>query len=261
MAGLPKGLTRGVLLGGMAAVLWRVLAHRDSRVAIGGLVLKRVGGIPFLGSRVQAVVQEPLITGVCRAVAEDLVAEARSGELLELNSAPGFLTVEMGQRARDLQITALDPSPHGVQITEAKVHAAGLGRQIKVAMGDAMDIPYPDESFDFAVSLGALHRWPAPGVVLGEILRVLRPGGKAWIYDWRREMPEEGWEMVREAIPPLGRPLFEAAVMAPWKAAYPESLIRDLAGKSPFGGAEIKVLPVDIAGMVVPAIIRIALRK
>lgn len=259
VAGLPKGFVRGIIVGGVAAVLWKVLAERRNRVALGGRLLATVEGVPYLGSRVYDLVAGPLLAGVYRSIAEEVTSEARSGEMMELGSGPGYLVVALGQRARDLQITTMDPSPHFVQMTEARVHGAGLGRQAKVATGSAEDAPYPEESFDFVVSMGGLRRWRDPGRVLAEVHRLLRPGGRAWIYDWRREMPLEGWEMVRRGLPAPEGLVFDVVVISPMGAAPTEDLLRELVAGSPFQQSGIGPLTVDIAGMRVPAVTRLAL--
>jgi ubiquinone/menaquinone biosynthesis C-methylase UbiE len=44
--------------------------------------------------------------------------------------------------------------------------------------GDARDLPYEDDSFDAAVLITVLGEIPDQDVALGEIARVLRPGGR-----------------------------------------------------------------------------------
>ncbi len=51
-------------------------------------------------------------------------------------------------------------------------------------LGDARHLPFPDCSFDAAVSTSSLHHWGDPRATLAEILRVLRPGGRLILTDW-----------------------------------------------------------------------------
>jgi len=257
---LLRSVAKGLLLGGAIALIWGVTSDRRRRVAVVGGVANGMTAIPFLGPRLCAALTQQLM-GVYRAVAADVVSEADTGELMLLDAGPGYLASELAQRARNLQITAMDSDPTMVQLAESLIHSTGLGMQVKVAVGDARDISFPSGSFDYVLSFASLHRCLAPDVVLNEMHRLLKPGGKAWIYDLRREMPEEGWEQVRERIPLLERPLFEAAVLAQWRKAFTEGQIAALVAGSPFKQARTGALTVEIAGMKVPAVTKVALHK
>jgi SAM-dependent methyltransferase len=50
---------------------------------------------------------------------------------------------------------------------------------------DAAALAFPDGSFDLVVSTLSLHHWADPAAGLAEVGRVLRPGGRALIWDLR----------------------------------------------------------------------------
>jgi sterol 24-C-methyltransferase len=52
--------------------------------------------------------------------------------------------------------------------------------------GDALDMPFDDESFDAAYAIYALKYFPDPSMVLAEVARTLRPGGLFASYDLLR---------------------------------------------------------------------------
>ena len=261
MARLPRGFTKGLMVGGVIAILWGVLGNRRRRATVAGPLVEKAEAVPFLGPRLYTYFAGQLMDGVYRAVASDVVTESPSGELLELGAGPGFLAVEIGARNRNLQITAMNEAPGMVQAAEARAHHAGVGLQVKVSRGHATDIPYSDNSFDYVISLGGLQHWSAPELALAEIHRVLRPGGKALLYNLRREMPEEGWSRVRERVAPLLRAVFDVTVAIPAERAETEGQIRALAARTPFGQAETASLVADIAGMTAPVLTKATLRK
>src|SRR5690349_16663842 len=55
--------------------------------------------------------------------------------------------------------------------------------------GDVAHLPYPDQSFDVVVSTISMHHWDEVEQPLRELYRVLRPGGRVWIYDFRFVKP------------------------------------------------------------------------
>jgi ubiquinone/menaquinone biosynthesis C-methylase UbiE len=46
-------------------------------------------------------------------------------------------------------------------------------------------LPWPDASLDVVVSTLSAHEWPDPVAAAAELARVLRPGGRLMIYDFR----------------------------------------------------------------------------
>jgi len=47
-------------------------------------------------------------------------------------------------------------------------------------------LPFADESFDLVVSTLSMHHWAHAPAGLAEIARVLRPGARALVWDFRR---------------------------------------------------------------------------
>ena len=57
--------------------------------------------------------------------------------------------------------------------------------------GNAMSIPYPDQTFDAAVSIGSIKHWPDPARGLREIYRVLKPEGHFIISETDKEVSDD----------------------------------------------------------------------
>ena len=59
---------------------------------------------------------------------------------------------------------------------------------VQVVQGDIFNLPFKDESFDFAYSIGVLHHLPDPRLGFSKMARKVRPGGTvfAWVYGVRR---------------------------------------------------------------------------
>ena len=95
----------------------------------------------------------------------------RDKEVLEIATGPGLLAKHVAPAAK--RMTATDYS--GGMIAEARKGDNPCNLSFEIA--DAMDLQYPDDSFDAVIIANALHIIPDPEKVLSEIGRVLRPGG------------------------------------------------------------------------------------
>jgi len=75
-----------------------------------------------------------------------------------------------------VDVAGVDVSRYALQNAKEEVR----GRLVE---GSAARLPFPDDSFDFVVSLGTLHNLAVGELfaALEEIERVLRPGGRAYV--------------------------------------------------------------------------------
>lgn len=96
----------------------------------------------------------------------------------------------------------------GVDISEAIDVARERLRSIPnthFVQGDALQVPLRDESFDIVFSEGVLHHTPSTHDALLSAARVLRSGGEACIYVYKKKSPIREFtdDYVRERIAPL----------------------------------------------------------
>jgi SAM-dependent methyltransferase len=146
----------------------------------------RVEGFSEPESRTYSRFFAPVFGRLYRGVAKDVVAELQArgrtskATILDLGCGPGDLALELAHQLRGSRVVGLDLSPSMMQL--ASRHATTDGR-LRFIVGDAEAMPLTDASVDVVVSTLSLHHWKNPAAVFGEVLRVLRPGGVALIYD------------------------------------------------------------------------------
>lgn len=75
---------------------------------------------------------------------------------------------------------------HGLDIADGPVamaqHRADmLGKAVQASQGSALAIPYPDETFDFVITIGCLHHTGDLALAMRQVHRVLKPGQLAVI--------------------------------------------------------------------------------
>jgi SAM-dependent methyltransferase len=95
---------------------------------------------------------------------------------LELGCGTGFFLLNLMQGGVIKKGSVTDLSPGMVEV--ALRNAAGLGLDVDGRVADAERIPYPDNSFDLVVGHAVLHHIPDVRAAFGEVLRVLKPGGR-----------------------------------------------------------------------------------
>ena len=80
-----------------------------------------------------------------------------------------------------VRLTGVDLSP--AMLAQARERAADLGREVELREADAQALPVPDASFDTVVCTLSLRTVPDERAAIGEMWRVLRPGGRLLLLD------------------------------------------------------------------------------
>jgi ubiquinone/menaquinone biosynthesis C-methylase UbiE len=110
------------------------------------------------------------------------------GCALEIGPGPGYQGLEWLMKTEDTTLKGLDISEDMVALAAKNSRDYGLESRAEYYVGDASRVPFGAGYFDAVISTNSLHEWPRPREVFNEIYRVLRPGGKYFISDLRRDM-------------------------------------------------------------------------
>jgi ubiquinone/menaquinone biosynthesis C-methylase UbiE len=122
------------------------------------------------------------------------LARLQGGEqVLDVGCGTGTLALEAQQRVGSAgRVAGIDPGSE--QIAYARAKAARLKLPTDFQIGVIEQLPFPDQSFDVVFSTIMMHHLPA-GLKrqgLAEILRVLKPGGRLVIADFKRPNQRQG---------------------------------------------------------------------
>ena len=163
------------------------------------------------------------------------------GRVLEVAPGPGYLAVEIAKAGR-YTVTGLDISESFVRI--ARDHASAAGVEVDFRHGNASAMPFADDAFDFVVCTAAFKNFSDPIGALNEMHRVLAPGGRASIFDLRKdvsldEIATEVRNMHLSAVSALfTRWVFRFSLL---RRAYTRDGIERLVAQSRFGVCQFKV--------------------
>ncbi|HZA32964.1 MAG TPA: class I SAM-dependent methyltransferase [Propionibacteriaceae bacterium] len=124
-----------------------------------------------------------------RRVAADVVDAGlpAGGKVLDVGTGPGTLPLLIAAQSPHLSVSGVDLSVEMIDraTAAAEIRATPGASPISFQIADVADLPFDDRSVDLVVSTISMHHWADPAAGLREIVRVLRLGGRAWIYDFR----------------------------------------------------------------------------
>ncbi len=193
------------------AVVVRHACRAMGRRVPGGILIRDAALYDAIGHRL-------LLGSLLERIAADVAAVAPDGaRVLEVGCGPGRLSILLARRY-GLEVIGLDLDPAMVERarTNAARSAKQDGREPAFLVGDVASLAFPDRSFDLVVSTLSMHHWADPTAGLSEIGRVLRPGGRALVWDFRAgRVPLHGHlpDPVEHA---RGSPL-RVVTAAPWR--------------------------------------------
>jgi SAM-dependent methyltransferase len=95
-------------------------------------------------------------------------------DVIELGCGTGYVSSWLARRGA--RVTGIDNSP--AQLASARQFQEEFGLEFPVLHAIAENLPFPDESFDLAISEYGASIWADPYRWIPEAARVLRPGGE-----------------------------------------------------------------------------------
>ena len=111
------------------------------------------------------------------------LASPQPGErVLDVGSGIGgparFLAARHG-----VTVTALDATERFCQVAEMLTRGAGLEDRVTIVRGDALSLPFADETFDIVWTQAVGQNIFDKGRLVSELARVLRPGGRVAMFE------------------------------------------------------------------------------
>lgn len=131
-----------------------------------------------------------------------LIAPKPYEQWLEIGCGRGFLTRDLSERG--VQINGTDANPHAIE--------NAVTDRVRQMSADALG--FPPHSFDAVIAVHVIEHMPDLAVVLAEISRVLKPGGKA-LFIYPAE-PVHGLYAMPSAFTLLGNPFKARQVHCHW---------------------------------------------
>lgn len=178
---------------------------------------------------------------------EFLLERVRDEAIIQLKTVSGKTAADVGAGTgfmseglldAELKVVALDSSPEMIAIMKEKF--ADI-KEFKCVLTDQSAIKLEDESVDYAFANMYLHNTEDPQASLKEIIRILKPGGKAAVTDIILYQNEEAQKNYNHRWPGFSFPdLYDWFINAEFRNISIEKLAQNIkfTGKN---GEEIKI--------------------
>jgi SAM-dependent methyltransferase len=203
---VPLGLGAGALVFG-ALGAWNLAAGR-----LGAALANLPSAVVLLGSAASYL----YTTRRGKLVAWDALLESLSlrgdERVLDVGCGRGAVLLLAAQRVPRGKATgvdlwrAQDQSGNAEAVTRGNAEREGVSDRVELATGDMRTLPFADGSFDLVVSSLAIHN--VPDAAVREVARVLAPGGRIALADFRfvddyaRELRDAGLEVEVRSLGP-----------------------------------------------------------
>ena len=112
------------------------------------------------------------------------------GTVVDLGAGTGFFSVRFAGMANVDKVYALDIAE--VMVDYMKENIVPMHDKIEAMKMDESSIPLPDDIAGVLVMINLHHELHEPLKILQESARVLNPGGKLAIIDWKKKETEQG---------------------------------------------------------------------
>ena len=122
-----------------------------------------------------------------RGVAADVAAAGlpAGAVVLDVGTGPGRVPRLIAQACPQVTVLGIDLSAEMIARASSVAAASPQTERITFQVANVAELPFEDASIDLVISSISLHHWDDPAAGLRDVVRVLRPGAHAWIYDFR----------------------------------------------------------------------------
>ncbi|MDH6354990.1 demethylmenaquinone methyltransferase/2-methoxy-6-polyprenyl-1,4-benzoquinol methylase [Dysgonomonas sp. PH5-45] len=184
--------------------------------------------------------------------------EKNPQNILDIATGTGDLAIQAYALLHPQQIVGIDISEGMMNVGRQKVEALGLSSKISFQKKDCMALDIADNSFDAAMVAFGVRNFENLDKGIGEILRVLKPGGQLMILELStpRHFPmKQGyWMYSKLFIPTIGRLISKDKIAYRYLPASIEAFVQgkemvDVLTKNGFRNARCKTYTFGICSM------------
>ena len=111
-------------------------------------------------------------------LAADALDVARDAVVVDVGCGTGSALRRIAPRVPDGRLIGVDPTPRMIAIARERASEDPNGHRIEFLVAPAEGMPLGDEAADVVLAFDSIDHWNDRAAGLGEVRRVLRPGGR-----------------------------------------------------------------------------------
>lgn len=110
--------------------------------------------------------------------------------VLDIGSGVGGPAIYISEKTR-CRMIGIDISDVGIERARKFANDSGLSDRVTFHLGDAMEMPFPDSTFDMAISIDVMNVFMDKEGLFRQVTRVLKPGGIFAFLSGTIDMPDD----------------------------------------------------------------------
>ena len=107
-----------------------------------------------------------------------LLRPAQSDRVLDVGFGGGYSLHTLAALVSRGEVIGVDYSQEMALRAAEATRLRGLGRRVRIECADVAYLPFPDRTFDRALTVNSIYYWPDPASGIRELARILKPGGR-----------------------------------------------------------------------------------
>ncbi|MFM7130963.1 MAG: class I SAM-dependent methyltransferase, partial [bacterium] len=105
-----------------------------------------------------------------------------------------------------------------LEIADKHIKKAGVSDRVKLVRHDAKSIAFTDAQFEAVISNSIVHHIPKPEIAIGEMVRLVAPGGTLFVRDLARPVDKHRLDSIvnryADGAPAIARAMFADSLNA-----------------------------------------------
>jgi len=162
-------------------------------------------------------------------IAEEITSRLKftKGIILDIGTGLGSLAIEFARKLPESKVYGIDVSQEMLKEAESLSKEKRISN-VEFRNCDVHNMTFQDNYFDLIISFGVLHHLKDIKLAFSQITRVLKAGGLAYVYDLRKDSPQEVVAEIANQMNPDQKRAFLESLKEDIDLVYLEDILKNL---------------------------------